>query len=416
MDRPFPRGGGGGGGGDDDDRTPSSTSSSGERQLRRRRQAAISSRSSSAPRDDGVGEDRRPSPFEYVPVTALDDYGRSTQLRHAMESASRHGTPVLACICRIRRRDDGKDDDNDDEDAVEDAIVVCSLQRPRPGVISDGPPTGATGVGGGVGGAVPIPPSVRGMVRTLATEDDDDSHVSGHALRAAIAITGMRSDADYLSDRIRAHLNRHWFRYDSLPRGGGMVKMAGDVLLDCLGYDRDGEACGGRASGGIGSAAPSGGGDDDDEDGGGDGAQRAGRPLGVCAFLLGLDDGPSPPSSSSRGRRRRHRRPPFLTVIEANGASQRYVARAMGIGSDFANEELSRKWRRRMGQREAVDMMRGILGGIARERGWLLLAEEEEGEMDGGDGVCIGGGDGELFTVVCETVTSRGIDIQFVTL
>ena len=68
-----------------------------------------------------------------------------------------------------------------------------------------------------------------------------------------------------------------------------------------------------------------------------------------------------------------------------------------------------------MGQREAVDMMRGILGGIARERGWLQLAGEE-GEMDGGDGVCRGGGDGELLTVVCETVTSRGIDIQFVTL
>jgi len=104
----------------------------------------------------------------------------------------------------------------------------------------------------------------------------------------------------------------------------------------------------------------------------------------------------------------------FLTVIEANGASQRYVARAMGIGSDVANEELSRKWRRRMGQREAVDMMRGILGVIARERGWLLA--EEEGETDG-DGVCRGGaGDDGEFTVVCETVTSRGIDIQFVTL
>ena len=75
--------------------------------------------------------------------------------------------------------------------------------------------------------------------------------------------------------------------------------MAGDVLLDCLGYDRADEVGWGRALGGIGSVAPGAGNDGDgdgDGDGNGndgDGEQRAGRPLGVCAFLLELDDGAS---------------------------------------------------------------------------------------------------------------------------
>ena len=207
--------------------------------------------------------DRPPSPFEYVPVTALDDYGRSTQLRHAVESATRHGTTVLACACCCGGNF-ARDDDLDDDSAIKDAIVVCSLQRPRPGVVAASPPTGP---------GASFPPSVRGMVRTLATDDDVDlddiddddtgpemtattttsssSSSPSHALRVAIVVAGVRPDADYLSDRLRAHLNRHWFRYDSLPptsttRGGALVKMAGDVLLDCLGYDRADEVGGGR--------------------------------------------------------------------------------------------------------------------------------------------------------------------------
>ena len=39
------------------------------------------------------------SPYEHIPITALNDYGQSIQLRHAMESASRYGTPILACLC-----------------------------------------------------------------------------------------------------------------------------------------------------------------------------------------------------------------------------------------------------------------------------------------------------------------------------
>jgi 20S proteasome alpha/beta subunit len=77
------------------------------------------------------------------------------------------------------------------------------------------------------------------------------------------------------------------------------------------------------------------------------------------------DDGPRYDRNRRRDYRRHRRDPPSLTVIEANGLSRRYAARAMGIGSDVANAELSRLWRRDMEHEEAVDMMRGIMRGIA---------------------------------------------------
>ena len=172
-----------------------------------------------------------------------------------------------------------------------------------------------------------------------------------------------------------------------------VVKMVRDVLLDCLGYDWGEEVSSGKISGGIGSAAPSYEEREDGDDGGG-GGSRAGRPLGVCSFLLGLD-------SASH---------PFLTVVKANGASQQYVAQAMGAGSQLGNEKLSQKWRRCMSREEAKDMMREVLNDIAKEKGWLL---DNDGDDDDGTE---GKKNNRGLTVACETVTSRGIDIEYLPL
>ena len=73
------------------------------------------------------------SPYEYIPITALNDYGQSIQLRHAMESASRYGTPILACLCCS----DNSEHENSKQHLVtENAIVICSLQRPRLGIVA----------------------------------------------------------------------------------------------------------------------------------------------------------------------------------------------------------------------------------------------------------------------------------------
>mmetsp|Transcript_46007 Transcript_46007/g.96608 ORF Transcript_46007/g.96608 Transcript_46007/m.96608 type:complete len:532 (-) Transcript_46007:58-1653(-) len=406
------------------------------------------SASSSSPSNQ---QQQQPSAFEYIPITALDNYGQSTQLRHAMESANRFGTPVLACIfCHDNDEDNddavSNDDNNavsngdnpqcadneqsaenkEEEEAVENAILVCSLQRPRLGVISTSPSNNKQ-----TSSSPSVHPSIQGMVRIIATRDDDhNSHgvdsslLPKHSLHTAIITTGLQSDAQFLVSQLQGHLSKYWFRYDTLPPSSSssssylssssssspIAQMVRDVLLDCMGYDRAEEVNSGKVSGGIGSAAPSYDENDDEEDGDSNGgsAMRAGRPLGVCSFLLGLDS--SPPSQSSQQR-------PFLAMVTANGATQQYVACAMGAGSTIGNEKLSSKWRRGMRYIEARDMMREIGREIAKEKGWLLEQHDHDDDNDSGgyyhekrkDG---GGG----LTMVCETVTSRGIDVDFLPL
>ena len=379
---------------------------------------------------------------DYIPITALDDYGRSEQLRRAMQSAKRYGTPIVACICRSSSSRSSSSSSSSSskevkeveevEDSrshlVEDVIIVCSLQRlhTRTGVVAASTTTTTT---------TTLPSSIHGMVRILATmDDDDDEQHDGynnnnyddendventfqpprHALQSAIVITGLVSDAEYLTDKLRSHMNKYWFRYDSSScstNAAAVAKMTRDVLLDCMGYNRNDETLSGSVSGGIGSAAASSsssGGNDDDEDGAEEQQQqqqRAGRPLGICAFLLGI------------GSKHLYR-PSRITVIEANGVSEEYVAYAMGMGSEIANSELAKKWRRHMGQNEAVDMMKGILQGVAKERGWLEdsttrteeeVNEEEKNKEDDDKR------DADLM-VVCEIVSSRGINTQYIKL
>ena len=157
----------------------SSSSSNGEVTKKQQQQTQTAASSTS---------NRQQSPFEYIPITALDDYGQSTQLRHAMESANRFGTPVLACICCTTGTGTDDNDDstntNDNDGLVENAIVVCSLQRPRPGVISPTHTTTSSSSSSSTsGGIININsnhnkhhPSIQGMVRLLATRDDIHEH------------------------------------------------------------------------------------------------------------------------------------------------------------------------------------------------------------------------------------------------
>ena len=228
-------------------------------------------------------------------------------------------------------------------------------------------------------------------------------HTPRTLLHTAMVVSGIRADADYLSDRLRSHAVKHWFRYDTPPSLYNMAEMVRDVMLDFLGYDRGEEVRSAQISGGIGSAAPSysgGGGEDDDEDGNGANS-RAGRPLGVSVFLLGgLEGVIHGDGGGGFGGGRAE-----ITSIEADGSSRTYVARAMGVGSQIANKELSHRWKKNMCVDEAKEMMRSVMKDVAREVGWLPHrsvddANDEEGQL----------------TMVCEIVTSNGIEIDVSTI
>ncbi|KAL3792570.1 hypothetical protein HJC23_005540 [Cyclotella cryptica] len=399
--------------------------------------------------DDDDDYSTPPSPYEYIPVTALDDYGQSIQLRHAMQAAQRYGTPVIACLCRVDHNQNHDDDDHVDHtnesSPVENAILVCSLQRPHRGIIAPTPDissgilrTATTREGHHV-----VHPSIRGMVHIVTTRDDVSSpHPSvndnpsssntnttpwppRHALHTALVVTGLQSDAYFLLHTLRKYcISKYWFRYDTLPpsSSSGMVRLVREILLDFQGYDWNREVGSTVVSGGIGGASPRNSGEEDDTDDD-DGAMRAGRPLGLCTLLLGLD-----PESTTTTKQQKGEGRPSLTVVRANGSSEGYVAYAMGVGSEGGNERLSRLWRRGMTAEEAKAMMREILREIAVEKGWLddeknglgrnRLEDEmvESHRVNEVDGRLEGSSIASEFTIVCETVTTRGIDIEYLNL
>lgn len=329
------------------------------------------------------------SPYEYVPVTALDDYGQSTQLRHAIQSAARYGTPVLACLCCTNTCDGS-------ETKTQNAVLVCSLQRHRPGVVGNSYHYNSI-----VRDASrsDVHPSIQGVVKILATRDDSVTRISDpatampqHSLQAALIATGLQSDSNFLIIKLQSHLiSKYWFRYDALPYGEVLLRMVREILLDFLGYDWSEEVGSSSLSGGIGSAAPSA--NDNEND-----SARAGRPLGVCTFLLELDQ-------------RASNDPPSLTVIKANGSSDKYVAYAMGIGSDLGNKRLSQRWRRGMSVDEAEDSMREILKEIAVDRGWL---PEDDAKNESNITVeSLDENSGKDLTIVIETVSRDGIDTKY---
>jgi len=358
------------------------------------------------------------SPFEYIPITALNNYGQSTQLRHAMEAASRYGTPIIACLCCADEEDSITNNNNDDGDNSnnekqrnENSIVICSLQRPRLGIVAPSIPTGASSTNirrySTSNTSSKVHPSIQGLVKILATRDDVDNidattptndNVPTHTLHTAIVSTGIQSDATFLLNQLQRHFSKFWFRYNTLPTNTlAVVKMIQEVLLDCMGYDWSEEVGSAKVSGGVGSAAPSYNENEDESNG----SSAAGRPLGLSSFLLSLandDDSTTLSSSASR---------PMITLIEANGSSEQYVARAMGVGKQNANGLLAQKWKQGMSREEVKDMMQEILQEVAIERGWL-----QGDDQDGSSGSATH----TDLTITCETITSRGIDIEFMPL
>ncbi len=361
------------------------------------------------------------SPFEYIPINALNNYGQSTQLRHAMEAASRYGTPIIACLCSVDEEDEivvcntddvEMDTSNSENQRRENAIVICSLQRPRMGVVAPSVPTGAssTNIRRYSTNVTPnnVHPSIQGLVKILATRDDVDNIDAAtqtnhdgptHTLHTAIVSTGIQSDATFLLNQLQRHFSKFWFRYNTLPSNTiAVVKMIQEVLLDCMGYDWSEEVGSAKISGGVGSAAPSYNENEDESNG----SSVAGRPLGLSSFLLSLanDDATTTTSSSFTPR-------PTITLIEANGSSEQYVARSMGVGAQKANELLSQKWKRGMSLVEVKDMIQEVLQEVAIERGWLPGHDEDTSS---------GSTMHTELIIACETLTTRGIDIEFLPL
>lgn len=201
----------------------------------------------------------------YTAVTALDKYGNSVQLEHARQAAARHGRTLVAAVC-----------------VPENAVVVASVHRPKPGVLTKN----------------------KKVVHRLSL------HSGGF-----VACTGVRGDAAWLMETLREYATRVWERYNvdeiSSERYSHAVSQA---MLEFMKYNRQDEY-----TDGAGPVVMM---DDEERDPG------WARPLGVQAMVL------TPSSSSSS----------CLTVIEPSGIPFQPKAFAMGKDSQLLNELLRKRY------------------------------------------------------------------------
>jgi 20S proteasome alpha/beta subunit len=146
------------------------------------------------------------SSSSYTPVTALDKYGNSIQLKHAREAASRHGRLIVAA--RSSR----------------EVVVVVSIYTPKLG--------------------------------QLTTSSSSSSSVLQRLLLGDtslyLACTGVKADATWLVQTMRRYSIRLWERYDVANLTPTRISQAiSQALLGFMGYDRSQEYHDGVTVGGA---------------------------------------------------------------------------------------------------------------------------------------------------------------------
>lgn len=146
------------------------------------------------------------SSSSYTPVTALDKYGNSIQLKHAREAASRHGRLIVAA--RSSR----------------EVVVVVSIYTPKLGQLTTSSSSS---------------PSV--LQRLLLGDTS-----------LYLACTGVKADATWLVQTMRRYSIRLWERYDVANLTPTRISQAiSQALLGFMGYDRSQEYHDGVTVGGA---------------------------------------------------------------------------------------------------------------------------------------------------------------------
>jgi 20S proteasome alpha/beta subunit len=137
------------------------------------------------------------SSSSYTPVTALDKYGNSIQLKHAREAASRHGRLIVAA--RSSR----------------EVVVVVSIYTPKLGQLTTSSSSSSSSV----------------LQRLLLGDTS-----------LYLACTGVKADATWLVQTMRRYSIRLWERYDVANLTPTRISQAiSQALLGFMGYDRSQE-------------------------------------------------------------------------------------------------------------------------------------------------------------------------------
>ena len=333
-------------------------------------------------------EDLPPSPYGYVPPSALDRFGGSPQIRNASQAAAgprAGGTAVVAAIASA----------SSSSSSSPAVVVCCSLRRRRAGVRRQR--AAAVHV---VSCEEPVPGATGPEAGPVAEEEAEAEAGGGGGTSGgvvALAASGVRPDLTLLLSLLRSRSVEAWDRYDVPPGPASVAGSASQAFLSFLGHDRTREA-----GDGLG---PLRGVDGDGE------AFRMSRPFGLDVLVLGVGWGGIASEAESVGGA-------SVRSVDPSGTiGGPYAARAVGRGSDRANELLAEGWRAGMDEAEVEDLCVRILREIARDEMGIGTATDGDGDgarSDGGHADESGKAEADAapldgWDLVCERLSSSSL-------
>jgi 20S proteasome alpha/beta subunit len=205
----------------------------------------------------------------YRSAQALDQYGNSEQIQYAKKAATLHGTLVVAAY-----------------DPANNRTIVLSLRDK----------THSNFV------------ATIDSLSMLQVIHKNPSFIRSSSQHVAVVCTGIKGDATWLVERVRAYSHRVWTRYNTFLDASGAAHAVAQYMLRFWGYEDEGEEW-----------APS---LLLDEMKRQDNQHIWSRPLGLVVMIL-----------SSKL--------PYIYVVEPSGITQQYKAFAMGKYSNDVLEKLS---------------------------------------------------------------------------
>jgi len=177
------------------------------------------------------------SSSSYVSVRALDKFGHSEQLTHALKAANLQGTLVVAA-----------------HDQENNCTLVLSVLD-----------TTATSA------SARVMPKIPRMMHLIHQKPPAFMTTSTNSIQTAVVCTGIKGDANWLIQQLQAYSHRVWTRYNTFVGTSGIALATSKYMRQFWKYDPDDEYLPGRLIR-----------DDDHKDP----SFQWGRPLGVVAMIV----------------------------------------------------------------------------------------------------------------------------------
>jgi len=237
------------------------------------------------------------SAYEYVPITALDQYGQSTQLRHAQLASSRYGALTLAAMATLPPSSSTSSSTSSHDNQEEETVIVCAT---LPNQSSAG-----------------LKSKSSTLLQIVAFDTSSSAHNPKDQSIVAMMGSGIKPDVQFVTSHIRDYSRRIWERYDVIPTSHRLSRAVSELCRSFMGYDISEEIMDG-----VGPVLLQSDGEEDEN------SEPMARPLGVQMLIMGI-----------------HKQQAVdMVSVDAAGVQTPCYYWAMGRDGDEAYKLLQERW------------------------------------------------------------------------